>query len=425
MLVICPINAIQVWDDQADWQIADEIPYQVYIPEGTITEKTTQIKNLVWDEEDLVVLVINYAAIIKRDKRWDIMKALKEFRPDLVILDESHHIKGATTKQAKAAQEICNTASRVLLLTGTPLGKNNLDLYSQLKAIDPRIWAAKWTKTGVMSWTDFRNNYAVFGGRSGYELRYYINVQDLEKRYQPHIRSARKEDILDMPKVTDMIVPVELPPNVRRAYNIFSQEGLIVWRRHMIEAPIPLTKLLRLQQMTGGWVHDEQGESVHIHNEKIVVLADLLADLRAAGRSVVVFARFLAELQAIVEAAQKIYPKRVLRVSGSVSAELRRKAVRDFTNGRPGVIVIQSATAEALDGLQTVAAEAIFFSSDYSLIHWSQARGRLDRVGQTSPVTFYHLHARTSVDSLVFQALKDKKNLERLVMDRPEILISR
>jgi SNF2 family DNA or RNA helicase len=275
-----------------------------------------------------------------------------------------------------------------------------------------------------MSWTDFRNNYAIYGGRSGYEIRGYINVDDLRNRFTPYIRSARKEDILDMPKVTDSIIPVDLSPTVKRAYNIFSQEGLIVWRRHLIEAPIPLTKLLRLQQITGGWVHDEQGESVAIHMEKIAVLTDLLEDFRSTGRRVLVFARFLSEIAAIVAAADKIYP-RTFEIRGGVSAESRRSIVRAFSNGSPAVLVIQSASAEALDGLQTDCAEAIFYSTDYSLIHWSQARGRLDRSGQRQPVTFYHLHVRGTVDNMVFTALKEKKNLEKMVMDDPSILISR
>lgn len=424
VLVVCPINAVQVWDDQADRHIPDPITFQVFIPEGTIAGKTDQIRAIPRGGSELTILIVNYSAIIKRDKRWDIMRALKAYAPDILILDESHHIKNATAKQSKAAHEIAGVARFRLLLTGTPIGKNNLDLYSQLKAIDPQIWKAKWTRTGVMSWTDFRNNYAIYGGRSGYEIRGYINVDDLRNRFTPYIRSARKEDILDMPKVTDSIIPVDLSPTVKRAYNIFSQEGLIVWRRHLIEAPIPLTKLLRLQQITGGWVHDEQGESVAIHMEKIAVLTDLLEDFRSTGRRVLVFARFLSEIAAIVAAADKIYP-RTFEIRGGVSAESRRSIVRAFSNGSPAVLVIQSASAEALDGLQTDCAEAIFYSTDYSLIHWSQARGRLDRSGQRQPVTFYHLHVRGTVDNMVFTALKEKKNLEKMVMDDPSILISR
>lgn len=424
--MLCPINAIQVWDDQSDLHILDEIPFQVILPTGTIADKTLTIRN--WSskaqDDELTIIVLNYAAIIERDPKWEIMMSLLKFNPDIVICDESHHIKNATAKQSKAAHKLCAYARYVILLTGTPIGKNYLDLYSQLKAIDPDIWKAKWTKTGRMSWTDFRTNYAIWGGRTGYELRGYINLDDLDRRYKPHIRSARKEDIHDMPQVTDQIISVELDADSRRVYNVMAKHGMVVHKRHLIDAPIPLTKLLRLQQMTGGWAHDEHGEVVEIQRHKLLVLSDLLSDLASANQSVLVFARFLREIEEI-----RLHNGRHFawtgQIQGSVSAQQRRQAVGRFNQQGPNLLVIQISAAEAIDGLQDNCSYGVFYSTDYSLIHWNQARGRLDRVGQKKPVTFYHLQVKNSVDSLILQALKDKKNIERMVLDNPEVLLAR
>ena len=423
VLVLCPINALGVWDDQADTHIHPGITFDIQSPVGRIAEKTETIRR--WGgrlDTDLSILILNYAAIIKRDKRWDIMQALEEYNPDLVILDESHHIKNPTAKQSKAAHRICGRARYVLALTGTPIGKNYLDIYSQMKAIDPEIWSAAWARTKKMSWTEFKGRYAIWGGRTGYELKGYLNLEDLEARYQPHIRSARKESIHDMPKVTDTIVPVEISASARRVYDIFKEEGLIVHKRHLIEAPIPLTKLLRLQQMTGGWVHDEHGETVEIHRAKLAMLADLVEDLAAADKSVVIFARFIAEMDAIYNAVLPHYKDHVYQIRGGVSAAKRSESIKAFGNA-PSAMVIQSAAAEALDGLQDTSSYGIFYSTDYSLIHWNQARGRIDRVGQKEPVTFYHLQVTNSVDNLILSALRTKKDIERLVMNNPEVLL--
>lgn len=429
VLVLCPINALGVWDEQADTHIHSSVDFQVFVPDGSIAEKTKITRGLavylsLQETEPLTILVHNYAAIIKRDSKWDIMKALEEYNPDLVILDESHHIKNPTSKQAKAAHRISGLARYVLIMTGTPIGKNYLDLYGQLKAVDPNIWKAEWARTGKMNWTEFKGRYAIWGGKTGYEIRGYINLQDLEDRYRPHIRSARKEDIKDMPKVTDSIVPVELNATARRVYDIFKEEGLIVHKRHLIEAPIPLTKLLRLQQMTGGWVHDEHGEMVELHREKLSVLSDLLADLASAGKSVLVFARFIAEMDAIRGEAVRHFDW-VGSIRGGVSSKDRKHYVAQFQRRSPSCMVIQSAAAEAIDGLQNTCSYGVFYSSDYSLIHWNQARGRIDRTGQKEPVTFYHLQVNHSVDSLILQALKTKKDIERIVMNNPEVLLSR
>jgi len=422
VLVLCPINAIQVWDAQADIHVHPDITYTVLIPSGTIANKAEQIRSWTPGDSELTILILNYSAVIKRDKKWDIMKAIEEFNPEIVILDESHHVKNATAKQSKASHYICGRSSYVLLLTGTPIGKNHLDIYSQLKALDPRVWKANWTRTGNMSWTEFKGNYAIWGGRTGYELKGYLNLDDLEARYTPQIRSARKEDIHDMPKVTDTVVPVELNRTARRVYDIFAKDGVVVHKRHMIEAPIPLTKLLRLQQMTGGWVHDDQGDVVELQTEKIRILTDLLEDLASAGQNVVIFARFLAEMDAISVAASKFYIPHQIR--GGVSSSQRATAIKAFQ--RPSqALVIQVAAAEALDGIQHACSYGIFYSTDYSLIHWNQARGRLDRVGQSRPVTFYHLQVRNSVDSLILDALRQKKDIERMVMDNPAVLFGK
>ncbi len=424
VLVLCPINALQVWDQQADIHVHRDITFTIAIPSGAIRDKVQQIRSIDPGGTELFVLVMNFASIIKRDKRWEVMAALEAYDPDIVIVDESHHIKNATAKQSKATHAICRRSEYVLLLTGTPIGKNYLDIYSQLKALDPRIWKAEWTKTGVMSWTDFRTNYATWGGRTGYELKGYINLEDLEDRYEPQIRSARKEDIADMPKVTDTIIPVVMGASASRAYKVFAKDGLVVHKRHLIEAPIPLTKLLRLQQMTGGWVHDEQGEVVEFQRDKLVILTDLLADLASSGKSVVVFARFLAELDGIYDAGVRSYgAAHTYRIQGGVSAAARSKIVGSFSRPGPNMVSIQIAAAEALDGLQDNCSYGIFYSTDYSLIHWNQARGRLDRVGQRRPVSFYHLQVKGSVDSLILEALQAKKDIERLVMDNPRVLL--
>lgn len=427
VLVLCPINAIGVWDDQADSHIPDDITFDVHVPTGKIIQKAEYIEGLqaALPQDELHIVVLNFQAIIKRDKKWQIMKALRDFAPDLVVVDESHHIKNGAAKQSKATHAICQHASFVLLQTGTPIGKNYLDLYSQLKAVDPMIWKADWARTSKMSWTEFKGHYGKWGGETGYELRGYQNLEDLERRYRPHIKSVRKEDCLDMPKVTDTVIPVDMPARAREAYDVFAEDGLIVWNRHMIEAPIPLTKLLRLQQMTGGWVHDEMGDTVEFHREKVAVLEGELDELASAGRSVVVFARFIRELDAIEEAAAKYYSW-VGSIRGGVTSKQRRSAVATFQGRRgDGCMVINVSAAEAVDGLQTVCSDGIFYSTDYSLIHWNQARGRLDRTGQTSPVIFRHIQARKSVDGLILRALREKQDIERMVMDHPEVLLGR
>jgi SNF2 family DNA or RNA helicase len=418
VLVLCPINAMQVWPDQIEKHFPVELNPAIIIPEGKVIEKAEQIHRAAGNFHKVVFVILNYEATIKRDNDWPMMKALEEYDPELLILDESQKVKNATAKRSKAAHRLGRVSRYRVLLSGTPVSKNYLDLYSQLKVLDERIWTDP-QKGDVMSWTRFRSRYGIYGGRSGYELRGYQNVDDLQRRYKPYITTARKRDCLDLPPVTDEVIPVEMNAASRLAYDAFSEEGMVVWRRHLIDAPIVITKLLRLQEMTGGGVHDEVGEVVDFQYDKLEVLGGLLDELKDANQKVVIFARFRWELNAI---AFRFGVTKVIR--GGVSSNQRRDVVRGFIRAKDhDVLLIQVAAGEALDGLQTNCSYAIFYSTDFSWDNFTQARGRLDRSGQESPVTFYHLHMVNTVDKLVFKALQEKKNLEKMVMDDPDLLV--
>jgi SNF2 family DNA or RNA helicase len=421
VLVLCTVNALGVWPHQAGIHIPTSIPYSTHVPSGPISQKVTQIREIPLDEfpTRLNILILNYDAIIRRDKRWDIMAALEEYSADLVILDESQKVKNSSAKRAKACHRLGSLARYVLLLTGTPLAKNYLDLYSQLKVLNPTIW---WddSRQKVMSWTDFRNHYAIFGGRSGFELRRFINVDDLKARYRPWVTSVFKRDCLDLPSVSDVIVPIQMNQDAREAYSLFAKEGLVVWNRRLIEAPIVLTKLLRLQEMTGGFVHDEVGEKVHFQDDKMAALVSLIEDLKDAGQKVLIFARFKWEMDAIMLAIDT-----KLAIRGGVTSKARQLVVSQFIESdQPDAIVIQIGSGEALDGFQHVCSNAVYYSTDYSWENFGQSRGRLERSGQKSPITFYHLHMVGTVDKLVYQALRHKRDLEREVMRDPSILIA-
>lgn len=419
VLVLVPINAMQVWERQARIHMPIDVPWVMEEPEGTIAEKTDQVLSIIKTDEsvpgNLVFLLLNYDAIIKRDRKWKIMKALEQYDADILVCDESQKVKNPTAKRSKAAHRLGARSDYVVLMTGTPVSKNYLDLYSQLKVIDPKIW---WDKdqNRPMIWTRFKQRYGIWGGRTGYELRGYQNLDELQASYKPHITTARRRR--NLPRATDSIIPLAMNPNAREAYDFFAEEGLVVWRSRLIEAPIPLTKLLRLQQMAGGAVHDEVGELIEFHHDKVAGLLGIVEELRDAGRKFLVFARFKWEMDTIASHIK------VPAIRGGVSSQRRKVLVDEFVEtDKFDALIIQASAGEALDGLQHACSDAIFYSTDFSWDHYSQARGRIDRDGQSTPVVFWHLHMVGTVDKLVYRALRDKRNLEKMVMDDPDVLL--
>ena len=189
-----------------------------------------------------------------------------------------------------------------------------------------------------------------------------------------------------------------------------------------VESPITLTKLLRLSQITGGWLTDGEAKR-RVGTEKLDKCQELLQDMwdEEVGK-VVVFCRFLNELRDVCDAANDL-GYRVFPLHGKIPKDQRDRFLAAFDETRkPSVFVAQVKTG-ALGISLTAASRAIYFSHDYSNIVFQQSQDRLHRIGQRHPVTYYHLLSRDTVDEAVWLALKTKKRVSELVFKRPELLM--
>lgn len=161
VLIVAPINALGVWPDQIRRHKAPDVEWHLIEPSGPIERKAHYIYDWIkeaWhrEPEGITALILNYDAIIRRNKVWSMMKVLEEYSADLLILDECHKIKNPTSLRAKACHQLAARIPKVVAMTGTPIGKNLLDVYSQVKVIDPDVWKIDGK---VMTWTAFKQRY--------------------------------------------------------------------------------------------------------------------------------------------------------------------------------------------------------------------------------------------------------------------------
>jgi SNF2 family DNA or RNA helicase len=332
--------------------------------------------------------------------------------PTLLVLDESHRIKNPNAKTTKAVLVLAKLSRLTVWMSGTPIAKHPLDIFAPMKAVDEGILGG--------SWAVFRRQYAMWGGYGGYQLIKYMNLQQLRRRIDPYIFPIRKEDCLDLPSKTHQVVPVDLRES-RSTYDTLAKES-IVWLRGLeVETPIVLTKLLRLSQLTGGWLHNGDG-SRRAGSEKLNKFKGLLEEMWDEDRhKVVVFCRFLPELKDICEVAQDV-GYHVIPFHGKTPRTKRDRLIALFEETKhPTVFVAQIATGSLGISL-TAANEAIFYSHSYNSAQHEQAVDRLHRIGQRRPVTYYHFIARDTVDEAVWLSLRTKKSLADIVMHNPELL---
>ena len=382
VLVVGPVSAIGVWEDE----LAQEgEPFLA--PTGTRKEKA---------EEAVLAgdgwIILNYEALLSKD----VEKALLKWDPTLVIFDESHKIKTPTAKRSRAAHRLSRDR-RTFLLTGTPITKNHLDLYSQYKAIDPWIWDG-------MTWTKFKQHYAIFGGFEGREVVGIRDTEDIKGRIRPYTFSARKEDVLDLPPRRDQRVPVAIG-GLWAAYRDLAEEGVY----ESIVTMNPLTLALRLQQM--------------VHEAKKSATIDRAEEILGAGEKVVIFYRFLSEGKELEEGLAR-YP--VFHVHGSVTD--RTKQVQGFQNLEgPGVFLGQiQATSTAIT--LTAAHEVIFHSLSWAYEDFVQARDRVHRIGQSDPVRYQYMtvvgpNGGKLIDDRILESMHNKRSFSEDVLGDPRLLL--
>jgi SNF2 family DNA or RNA helicase len=335
--------------------------------------------------------------------------------PTLLVCDEAHKLKNPNSKQSKAAYVLGKRCVAALVLTGTPIAKNPLDVFGELRVVDDTILGSSW---GV-----FKKTYAMFGGYGGYQLIKYMNLKGLRRRVDPHIFIALKDDCLDLPSRTHEIVPVDLHKS-RKVYERMARDSVVEFQDGSIaEAPIVLTRLLRLSQCTGGYLRRDDGTYAHVGNEKREAFTRLIQEFKEQEREkIVVFVRFINELKdAAYVCAEHGY--KVLPFYGAVSQSVRDQRIAKFEETDEPTVFIAQIQAGSLGISLVAASEAIFYSHTYDYAEFAQACDRLHRIGQSRPVTYYHLIARDTVDEAVWLALRTKKNVAEIVLNKPELLV--
>lgn len=377
--MVCPAIAIGVWDNEL---IQEGIP--AVIPKGTRKYKAEQIRfGFTWT-------VINYEVLLEPA----VEKAIKAWQPDLIILDEAQKIKNATAKRSKVLHRLGKDHD-VLALSGTPVTKNLLDLYSQYKTIDPDIWDGQ-------SWTKFKQYYASWGGYGGYEILGYTNTQELMGRIRPYTIVARKEDTLDLPEKTHINVPV--PLGVHQAdYTQMAKTGVA---REWVTTT-PLEKLLRLSQITGG--------------SKLAATTGFVQDLVESGNSVVVYYRFTSEGEALAATLG------VDNIGGSTPTARRQDLVAAFQAGESQIILLQIQAGSTAITL-TAASHMVYHSLSYAYEDWAQSQDRIHRIGQNDPCFYYYMVAvgnksGITVDQLVLNSLTSKEDIAAMVTKNPDLLL--
>lgn len=405
VLVVCPSSIVSVWEGDIEKFAA--FPYTVRALQGN---KQTRLKlledllNATLGDPPLCIAVINYESV----HREGIFQALQGYDADLIICDESQRIKSHKAAQSKALHKLGDKAKYKLILSGTPVQNNAIDLWSQYRFLDPSIFGSNFYA--------FKARYTVPGGFQGKQIIGYQNIDDLIKRAHSIAYRVTKEECLDLPEQLFIDRPIELSAPEKRLYNDIKNESLAELESGTVTAETILTKILRLQQFTGGFLADDEGKVNQVSSAKLDVLKEILEDYIPTGEKAVIFAKFTEELKAIKKLLDDMGIKFSF-IDGSVPQSERGALVSQFQQDPETKVFLAQISTAGLGITLTAASLSIFYSYGYNFADYQQATARTHRIGQIKKCTYINLVCKGTIDEKILKALSKKQLTAKEIVD--------
>jgi SNF2 family DNA or RNA helicase len=399
VLIVAPASVVPTWAAEGFGELAihADFPYDCLALQGPVVKRTAALTS--WNA--LQIAFINYESV------WRMEEALTWWKPDMIICDESQRIKTSSTRQSKSLHKLGKLAKYRLILTGTPVTQGPLDFFSQYKFLDPSVFGS--------SHVAFRSRYAILGGPNRQIVVGYKNLPDLVERVHKIAFRVTKAEALDLPEWTDQLRFCTLEPFARQFYISLARDSVAELESgEKVTAANILVKLLKLQEATGGFIKEDGIKCVS--KAKLNLLAEIMDDLISAGKKVVIFARFRAEIAAIMELLEKQNTE-YTAIYGDIPLNDRGARVNMFQQDpRCKVFLAQIQTA-GLGITLTAADTAIFYSLDFSFANYDQCKARIHRIGQKNACTYIHLLAEETIDTKVIKVLQGKKSMADAVVD--------
>jgi len=326
-----------------------------------------------------------------------------------MIVDESTKIANPKAQRTKAVVQLGHLATYKRIASGTPVASSPLGLYSQMGFLDKGIINSRNYKTFCYRYGEWRKRPNPAGGRDFEELVRYKNLEELKEKIDPYSFRLLKTECLDLPEKIFEYRYFDLTRKQRSLYEELKEDAIAeIGDDQYVSAPIALTKLLRLQQLTSNFVVDED-EKVTTVDDKNPRLKALQEELEDSSEQAIIWCRFKHDINAVMDTLSS-----AVRYDGEIDSDSRSEAIDRFQSGQAQYFV---ATPQAAgQGLTlTAASKVIWYSHVFSLEDYLQANDRPHRIGQRNNVTYVHLIADNSIDDKIVQALVDKKNISDIV----------
>tara|TARA_Y100000813_G_scaffold1422_1_gene1118 strand:+ start:2732 stop:4177 length:1446 start_codon:yes stop_codon:yes gene_type:complete len=415
-LIIAPKGVYKNWNDiEFPTHMPEHVEYTKVLWEPNITKKKQhELDTLFVDDDKLKVLIMNVEAF-STSKGLDFAHSFLNIFVGraLIGIDESTTIKNPTAKRTKNILKIADLAKYRRILTGSPVTKSPLDLYSQCEFLDPY-------HLGHQSYYSFRARYANmidrnFGGRRVQIVGSYRRLPELTEKLEKFSYRVLKEDCLDLPPKVFTKRIIELTDEQKKVYAQMKREAVAELEGKVMSTMNVMTQLMRLHQVTCGHFKADDDTITEIKNNRIDSLLELLEETEG---KVIIWANYRADIKNIVTALKKAYGEAsTVEYHGGVDPTLRQDNIAQFQQkNSPTRYFVGNAQTGGYGITLTAANTVVYYSNSYDLEKRLQSEDRAHRIGQTGSVTYVDLMAENTIDERIVKALRKKINLANEIM---------
>jgi len=414
-IIIAPKGVYRNWFSQEiPNHLASHIqPKMVLWTALTSKTKDKEYQSLFETGHDLHILIMNVEALSTK-KGLAFAAKFMSCHETMIAIDESTTIKNPNAKRTKAILALGKAAKYRRILTGSPVTKSPLDLYTQCGFLNSFL-------LGFDSFYAFRNRYANmidrnFGGRRVQLIGSYKRLDELATKLKGFSYRVLKEDCLDLPEKVYIRREVDLTDEQSKAYATMKSAALASLKGKMATAPHVLTQMMRLHQITCGHLKNDDGTITEIKNNRLKELVNLLDEVEG---KVIIWANYVHDIEHIVKTiSDEFGEESIVQYYGAIPAEERQENIEKFQDpDSKARFFIGNPQTGGYGITLTCANTVVYYSNGYDLEKRLQSEDRAHRIGQEKSVTYVDFIAPKTVDEKIVKALRKKMNIANEIMD--------
>ena len=412
-LIIAPKGVVGTWyNNEIPTHLPSHIESVPVLWQANITKgQSKKLGTLFKTGEELHILIMNVEAF-STQKGVDFARKFLSSHRTLMAIDESTTIKTPAAKRTKNILKLAESSVYRRIMTGSPVTKNPLDLYTQCNFLSS--WLLNFT-----SYYAFRNRYAEMKtlhmhGRQIQVVNGFKNLGELSDKLKGFSYRVLKEDCLDLPDKIFIKREISLTPDQRKLYEQMKKEAIAILKGKQSTTVNALTQLMRLQQITCGHFTADDGATQPIPNNRITELMDVLEETEGKA---IIWAHYQYDITEIIKAVTKKYgPGSIVDYYGLTPQEDRQPNIKKFQDDPKCRFMVGTPSTGGYGITLTAANTVIYYSNGYDLEKRLQSEDRAHRIGQKKSVTYVDLMADDTVDEKIVKALRKKINIASEVL---------